>query len=37
MQQAVSFANGHVLVDNALFFHGQRTSLIVQVKPAAQQ
>jgi len=26
-----------VVVNDALFFHGQRTSLIVQVKPAAQQ
>jgi hypothetical protein len=36
-QQAVSIVNGRVVVNNALFFQGQRTSLIVQVKPAAQQ
>lgn len=31
-KQAVSLVDGWVVVDNALFFQGQRTSLIVQVK-----
>jgi hypothetical protein len=34
--QAVSVANGWVVVDNPLFFQGQRTSLILQVKPVQQ-
>src|SRR4029077_8387143 len=29
---AVSLENGRVVIDNARFFEGQRTSLIVQVK-----
>jgi len=32
-KQAVSVVDGRLVVDNALFFQGQRTSLIVQVKP----
>jgi hypothetical protein len=32
-KQAVSLVDGWVVVDNALFFQGQRTSLIMQVKP----
>jgi len=35
-QRAVSVDNGRVTIDNALFFQGQRTSLIVQVKPVRQ-
>ena len=35
-KEAVSIENGRVVVDNALFFQGQRTSLIVQVKPVRQ-
>ena len=32
-KQAVSLVDGWVIVDHALFFQGQRTSLIMQVKP----
>lgn len=35
-KQAVTVENGRVTIDNALFFQGQRTSLIVQVKPVRQ-
>jgi hypothetical protein len=35
-QSAASVANGRVVVDNAVFFQGQRTSLIVQVKPVRE-
>ena len=35
-QRAVSVDNGRVTVDNALFFQGQRTSLIVKVTPVRQ-
>lgn len=34
--QAVSIVGGRLIVENALFFQGQRTSLIVQVKPVRQ-
>jgi len=34
--QAVSTVDGRLVIDHALFFQGQRTSLIVQVKPARQ-
>jgi hypothetical protein len=34
--QAVSVTNGRIVVDNALFFQGQRTSLILQVKSMQQ-
>jgi hypothetical protein len=35
-KQAVSLVDGRVVVQHALFFQGQRTSLIVQVKPVRQ-
>jgi hypothetical protein len=34
--QAVSVTNGRIVIDNPLFFQGQRTSLILQVKRVQQ-
>jgi len=35
-QSATSVVNGRLVIDNAIFFQGQRTSLIVQVKPVRE-
>ena len=36
LAEAISITNGRVMVENGLFFQGQRTSLIVKVRPISQ-